>query len=208
MPGAGNVAELPVQASPAPSQQQCLLSCRVPWPFCARSKAPPALQAPGAVALLRALCSCLAAQDLIHHSPALRKGPKSKPQAYELSAVFSNFRQVVAFPRSMSGFPFPSSGYLQAFQFLKGRAGLYYGPGQCLTQEGPTLIRVSCDYCNTSTANKMHLKQKKRKKGSDAPFPVNSYLGKAWERWDFQPEVRWPDLTHAKPLSCPCSAAS
>lgn len=68
----------------------------------------------------------------------------------------------MAFPHSVSGFPFPSSGYLQAFQFLKGRAGLYYGPGQCLTQEGPTLIRVSCDSRNTSTANKMHLNQNKR----------------------------------------------
>lgn len=59
----------------------------------------------------------------------------------------------MADPHPVSGFPFPSSGCLQAFEPLKGRAGFYYGPGQCLTQEGPTLIRVSCDHCNTSTAN-------------------------------------------------------
>lgn len=144
---AGNGPELPVQASPASFQQQSLLFCPVSW-----------LPQPSA----GTRSSAEGSEDLIHHSPALKKGLKSKPQAHELSVVFLNSRKVVAFPHSVSGFLFPSSGYLQAFQIPKGRAGLYYGPGQCLTQEGPTLIRVPCDHRNTSTANKMHLKQKKK----------------------------------------------
>lgn len=66
----------------------------------------------------------------------------------------------MALPHFVSGFPFPCSGLSESLEVLKGRAVLYYASGQCLTQEGPGLIRVSCDYRNTNTANKMHLSQK------------------------------------------------
>lgn len=67
----------------------------------------------------------------------------------------------MAFPHSGLLFPSHALAYLQAFRFSKGRAVSYYASGQCLTQEGFGLIRVSCDYHNTNTADKMHSNQKR-----------------------------------------------
>ena len=115
------------------------------------------------MALPKAICSYLAARDLVHHFPVIKKvrsnNPKLRPTRSQLSSKTSG--RSWHFPTLCLVFPSHALAYLQAFKFLKGRAVLYYASGQCLTQEGPSLIRVSCDYCNTNTANKMHLNQKK-----------------------------------------------
>lgn len=131
---------------------------------------------------------------------------KLRPRKSQLSSKTSG--RSWHFPTSCLVFPSHALAYLQAFKLLKGRAGLYYASGQRLIQEGPSLIRVSCDYRNTNTANRTHLNQKK---GRDASFPVSFFLGKCWESWDSQPEAGWPNLTHPgmdNPLSCPCSVAN
>lgn len=115
------------------------------------------------MALLKAICSCLAAEDLIRYFPDIKKvrsnNPKLRPTGSQFSSKTSG--RSWHFPTSCLVFPSHALAYLQAFNFLKGRTVFYYASGQCLTQEGPSLIRVSCDYRNTNTANNMHLNQKK-----------------------------------------------
>lgn len=132
----------------------------------ARAKAPSdSLQAQGSMALLKAICSCLAAEDLTPLFPAIKKVQSNnrelRPARSRLSSKTAGRSR--HFLTSCLLSPSHALAYLQAFKFLKGRAGLYYASGQCLTQEGLSLIRVSCDYHNTNTANKMHSDQKKRR---------------------------------------------
>jgi len=131
------------------------------------------------MALLKAICLCLAAEDLIDHFPATKKvrsnNPNLRPTRSQLSSKTSG--RSWHFPISCLVFPSHALVYLEAFKFLKGRAVLYYASGQCLTQEGPSLIRVSCDYRNTNTANKMHSNQKKVVM---LLFQLAPTLGKSW----------------------------
>lgn len=162
------------------------------------------------MALLKAACSCLTPEGLIHRFQVIRKVPSNNPELrptrFQLSPKTSG--RSWHFPISCLVFPSHALAYLQAFKFLKGRAVLYYTSGQCLTQDGPSLIRVSCDYRSTNTAKKNAFEVEK---GSDASFPVSSYLGEVWGRWACQPKARWPNRSHlgmANPLSCPQSAAN
>lgn len=138
-----------------------LPSCSAPQHQSQNSPSP--LQAQGSMALLKAACSCLTPEGLIHCFQVIRKvpsnNPELRPSRFQLSPKTSGGSW--HFPISCLVFPSHALAYLQAFKFLKGRAVLYYTSGQCLTQEGPSLIRVSCDYRSTNTAKKMHLKWKK-----------------------------------------------
>lgn len=179
-------------------------------PPCARAKTPPdPLQAPGSMALPKVVRSCLAAEDLIHHFPVIEKvrsnNPKLRPMRSQLSSKTSG--RSWHFPTSCLVFPSHALAYLQAFKFLKGRAGLYYASGQCLTQEGPSLIRVSSDYRNTNTANKMHLNEKK---AVTLLFQSALTLGKSGGGGLVGQRHGGP-TSHpgaANPVSCPCRAAN
>lgn len=111
----------------------------------------------------KAKCWFLAAEDLIHHFSVIKKAQSSnpvlRPTGSQLSSKPTGRSEYL--PSSCLVFLSHALAYLQPLKFFKGRAVSYYASGQCLTQEGLTLIRVSCDYRNTNTANKMHLNQKK-----------------------------------------------